>query len=166
MADQNQFLSPKFTVHFNEMTIITYKNRHLQRMANQFLILISTTADWYSYNMNIIHQVQAGVVLGQKLDEMHNKAWSMQYIYYSLSIILFSSILQYQYSMCDHEYTDVYCITRIIGEPYIWRFTLKMLLTGLYIGGFEYIMERNPWLQSKWRPLNLAIVTRFAKPPN
>ena len=80
MADQNQFLSPKFTVHFNEMTIITYKNRHLQKMANQFLILFSTTADWYSYNMNIIHQVQAGVVLSQKLDEMHNKAWSMQYV--------------------------------------------------------------------------------------
>ena len=46
--------------------------------------------------------------------------------------------------MCDCEHTDVYRITRIIGEPYIWRFTLKMLLTGFYIGGFEYIMERNP----------------------
>ena len=43
----------------------------------------------------------------------------------------------YKHNYIEHEVksksylnTYAYCITRIIGEPYIWQFTLKMLLVG------------------------------------
>ena len=41
------------------------------------------------------------------------------------------------------------CITRIICQPYVWRFAIKTLLVGFYISIFEYCMGGNPCLQSK-----------------
>ena len=41
-----------------------------------------------------------------------------------------------------------------------------MLLAGFKLTSFEYWMERNPCLQSKWHAFNSIIVMGLAKPPN
>ena len=47
LANRNPFWSAKFTVHFNGTAINNLKMSNLQKMADQFLILISTTGDMY-----------------------------------------------------------------------------------------------------------------------
>ena len=74
------------------------------------------------------------------------------------------------------EHTNVkllatYRIRGIIGKSNIWRFALKMQLTRILFGDFEYYMERNPCLEPKWRTFNLAIfvicqTAKLKSPPN
>ena len=49
-----------------------------------------------------------------------------------------------------------YRIRGITAESNVWRITLKMQLASILIGSFEYCIERNPCLQSKWHTFNLA----------
>ena len=76
----------------------------------------------------------------------------------------------YVYVQCMYVYcTWSSSVTVYMELSASWQFALKMPLVRFLIGGFEYCMERNPCLQSKWRTFNLAIFMRFAKlkpPPN